>query len=70
MTLAMQSLVMGVALALAVPLATALRPANAAETALDRGAYLMRGNVGCGNCHTPKGTDGHPLARMGATLHC
>ncbi len=62
MTLAVKSLVMGVALVLAVPLASALRPAKAAETALDRGAYLMHGIVACGNCHTPKGPDGHPLA--------
>lgn len=34
-------------------------PANAiAETLLERGAYLMRGVVACGNCHTPKGPKG------------
>ena len=26
-----------------------------AETPLERGAYLMRGIVACGNCHTAKG---------------
>jgi mono/diheme cytochrome c family protein len=62
MTSAAKSLAMGVALVVAVPLMTALRPAQAAETPLDRGTYLMRGIVACGNCHTPKGPDGHALA--------
>lgn len=35
----------------------------AAETSLERGAYLMNGIVACGNCHTPQGPDG-PLAGM------
>ena len=26
-----------------------------AETALERGAYLMKSIVACGNCHTPQG---------------
>jgi mono/diheme cytochrome c family protein len=34
-----------------------------AETLLERGAYLMRGIVACGNCHTPQGPDG-PLPGM------
>ena len=59
---AAKSLVLGIALVLAIPLTSVLRPAQAAETPLDRGAYLMRGIVGCGNCHTPKEPDGHPLA--------
>lgn len=29
-----------------------------AETLLERGSYLMRGIVACGNCHTPKGPEG------------
>lgn len=29
-----------------------------AETLLERGAYLARSIVACGNCHTPKGPDG------------
>jgi len=29
-----------------------------AETLLERGTYLMRGIVACGNCHTPKGPNG------------
>jgi mono/diheme cytochrome c family protein len=29
-----------------------------AETPLERGTYLMRGIVACGNCHTPKGPQG------------
>ena len=35
---------------------------QAAETPLQRGAYLVRGLVACGNCHTPKGPDGVALA--------
>ncbi|HYH36842.1 MAG TPA: c-type cytochrome [Azospirillum sp.] len=35
----------------------------AAETPLERGAYLMNGIVACGNCHTPQGPDG-PLPGM------
>lgn len=35
-----------------------------AETLLERGAYLMRGIVACGNCHTPKGPGGVPSANM------
>ncbi len=30
----------------------------AAETLLERGAYLVRGIVACGNCHTPRTPDG------------
>jgi mono/diheme cytochrome c family protein len=29
-----------------------------AQTPLERGTYLMRGIVACGNCHTPKGPQG------------
>jgi mono/diheme cytochrome c family protein len=29
-----------------------------AETPLERGTYLTRGVVACGNCHTPKGPEG------------
>ena len=36
--------------------------ANAAESQLERGTYLVHGIVACGNCHTPKGPDGHALA--------
>jgi mono/diheme cytochrome c family protein len=31
---------------------------------LARGAYLMEGIVACGNCHTPKNSDGVPRADM------
>jgi mono/diheme cytochrome c family protein len=34
-----------------------------AETALERGRYLMRSIVACGNCHTPQGPKG-PLPGM------
>lgn len=36
-------------------------PGARAETPVERGAYLVRGIVGCGNCHTPKGPDGRAL---------
>lgn len=35
--------------------------AMAADPSLERGAYLMHSIVACGNCHTPKGPDGHAL---------
>ena len=36
--------------------------ANAAETPLERGKYLMSSIVACGNCHTPKGPSGRAIA--------
>lgn len=42
----------------AVVAATAAGPAAKAETLLERGTYLMRSIVACGNCHTPKGQRG------------
>ena len=38
--------------------ATAAMPSAQAETLLQRGIYLMRSIVACGNCHTPKGPRG------------
>ncbi len=38
-------------------------PQSRAETLLERGTYLMRGIVACGNCHTPQGPNG-PLPGM------
>jgi mono/diheme cytochrome c family protein len=35
-----------------------------AETPLERGRYLVEGPAACGNCHTPKGPDGLPIAGM------
>jgi mono/diheme cytochrome c family protein len=35
-------------------------PAWGAETAVERGAYLVNGIGSCGNCHSPKGADGLP----------
>ncbi len=32
--------------------------ASKAETLLERGTYLVKGIVACGNCHTPKGPKG------------
>ena len=29
-----------------------------AQTLLERGTYLVKGVVACGNCHTPKGAEG------------
>jgi len=34
----------------------------AAETPLERGTYLVRTIAACGNCHTPKGARGVPVA--------
>ncbi|MBX3567945.1 MAG: c-type cytochrome [Rhizobiaceae bacterium] len=34
-----------------------------AETPVERGAYLVRGPAGCGNCHTPIGPDGFVQAQ-------
>ncbi len=34
-----------------------------AEPSVERGAYLVTGPMGCGNCHTPQGPDG-PLPGM------
>jgi mono/diheme cytochrome c family protein len=54
-----RSLLAGAALgAIAIICATAVR----AESPFERGAYLMRSIVACGNCHTPKGPDFQPLA--------
>ncbi len=52
---------------IAAALAATAIPA-AAETLLERGTYLMRGIVACGNCHTPSGPDG-PVADMEMAGH-
>ncbi|PWC41400.1 cytochrome C [Azospirillum sp. TSO22-1] len=44
--------------ALAVLATLAFAHAAAAETPLERGAYLINSIVACGNCHTPQGPDG------------
>jgi mono/diheme cytochrome c family protein len=36
--------------------------AEAAETPLERGEYLVRGPMSCGNCHTPQGPEGPDMA--------
>ena len=52
-------------LATAAALALAAGVAGAtAETAVERGEYLVRGIMGCGNCHTPFGADGAPDMTM------
>ena len=33
------------------------------ETLLERGTYLVRGVVACGNCHTTRGEDGQFVMR-------
>ncbi|WP_297976242.1 c-type cytochrome [uncultured Amaricoccus sp.] len=33
-----------------------------AETPAERGEYLVRGPMGCGNCHTPQGPEGPDMA--------
>ena len=42
-------------LAIAVALSAAASFGATAETLLERGAYLMKGVVACGNCHTAPG---------------
>lgn len=45
-------------------LAVALLPhASPAETPEERGAYLVRGIAGCGNCHTPFGPEGPDMGK-------
>lgn len=39
-----------------------LAVAAGAETPVERGEYLVRGPMGCGNCHTPQGPDGPDMA--------
>jgi mono/diheme cytochrome c family protein len=41
--------------------ALATGTARADDRQLQRGAYLINSIVACGNCHTPKGPDGHAL---------
>jgi len=38
-------------------------PCARADSLLERGSYLMKGIVACGNCHTPQGPQG-PVAGM------
>jgi mono/diheme cytochrome c family protein len=40
----------------------------AAETPLERGTYLVRGIVGCGNCHTQQGPEGPVGPELGGGL--
>lgn len=42
----------------ALAIAAVMLSAARAETPLERGTYLMRSIVACGNCHTPKGPQG------------
>ena len=34
-----------------------------AETPLERGEYLVRGPMSCGNCHTPQGPNGPDMSK-------
>ena len=43
---------------MALGLALAAAASARAETPLERGAYLVRGIMACGNCHTPMGPQG------------
>jgi mono/diheme cytochrome c family protein len=40
-----------------------LAVAAGAETPVERGEYLVRGPMGCGNCHTPMGPEGPDMAK-------
>ena len=51
-----KTLAMGLVFAAAVA-----NTGQAADKTLERGTYLMKGIVACGNCHTPKGPDGHAV---------
>ncbi len=42
-------------ISIALALSAAISVGASAETLLERGTYLMRGSVGCGNCHTAPG---------------
>ena len=35
----------------------------AAETPVERGEYLVRGPMSCGNCHTPQGPEGPDMTK-------
>ena len=39
-----------------------LATAAVAETPVERGEYLVRGPMSCGNCHTPQGPEGPDMA--------
>ncbi len=60
MNRAARSVATSVVIWIVVVVACSLCAAHA-EMPLERGAYLMHGLVGCGNCHTPKGPDGRAL---------
>jgi mono/diheme cytochrome c family protein len=59
---AMNILKCGGAFAIAAALAVAFSSTVHAETAVERGRYLVNTVMACGNCHTPKGSDGLPIA--------
>ncbi|MFQ5912725.1 MAG: c-type cytochrome [Nitrospinota bacterium] len=50
--------ILNFAVVVAAFLIFALQGPASAETLLERGTYLMKGPVACGNCHTPKGPKG------------
>ena len=60
MNLVSRSIAIPAIIGLFVAIASSMCAAHA-ETPLERGTYLVRGLVGCGNCHTPKGPDGRAL---------
>lgn len=51
-------------LALAVGMTAGAATADAAETPVERGRYLVETIMGCGNCHTPQGPDGPDLSKV------
>ena len=50
------------AFAVAAAMAAAFSSMVHSETAVERGRYLVTTIMACGNCHTPKGSDGLPMA--------
>ncbi len=57
-------LIRGMVLAAVIVCGLAASGAAHAETLLERGTYLVRGIVACGNCHTPKDAEGRAIADL------
>src|SRR4051812_7314861 len=51
-----------IAFAAVAAIGAALASTSQAETPVERGSYLVNTIMACGNCHTPRGPDGTPIA--------
>jgi mono/diheme cytochrome c family protein len=58
----MKNLAVGVAAILAAMISVAVSSGARSQTLVERGNYLVNTVMACGNCHTPKGPDGLPVA--------